>query len=85
MSKILWLGCTLELLCVWPVFLGGLEGSAKQSFCEVYLLCNCQVLLKERDKSEKLECYPKESCSSERNYSLVQCTKVDLEGKKLCH
>lgn len=25
--------------CVWPVFLGGLEGSAEQSFCEVYLLC----------------------------------------------
>lgn len=27
--------------CVWPVFLGGLEGSAKQSFCEVFF---CFVL-----------------------------------------
>lgn len=38
MSKILWLDCTLEV-GFWPVFLGGPEGSAKQSFYEVYLLC----------------------------------------------
>lgn len=84
MSKILWLACTLEVLCIWPVFLGVLERSAKQSFFRsVFALC-CQVLLNERDELEKLVRYPNESCFSGRNYSLMQHTKMDLKGKKPC-
>lgn len=71
MSKILWLACTLELLCVWPVFLGILERSDKQSFFRSVFALYCQVLLNERDELEKLVRYPNESCLSERNDSLM--------------
>lgn len=54
----MWLGCTLEVvfgLCSWEV----LKGVQRNLF--VKCICFCQVLLNERNKSEKLVCYPKES------------------------
>lgn len=81
MSKTLWLACTLELLCVWPVFLGVLERSTKQSFFRSAFALYCQVLLNERDESEKLVHSPHESCFSEGSYSLMQYTKMGFKGK----
>lgn len=69
MSKILWLTCTVELLCICSVFLGVLERSTL-FFLNVFAL-HCQVLLNERDELEELIHYPNESCFSERNNSLM--------------
>lgn len=66
-------------LCSWE-FLRGLQSNL--SFQSVFALY-CQVLLKEGDESEKLVCSRDKSCFSGRNYSLMQCTKIDVEGKKV--